>query len=138
MRLEKNFTNVINHEDVALEAKLVCDCENDIFNIYHTGILKKGLFGINLTKNQKQIVIKAKCPSCLKEYILYDSIIDGSRPKGVRLDDYKLFNYKDENSFKITMKYNFYEENFNTDKFEMIFIEGNNVNLKKTILIYEE
>lgn len=137
MRLENNFYNIINHNNVALEADLKCSCGSETFRITHTGVTKKGLFSSNyIKKKDKQIIIKAKCTLCEKEYLIYDSTKDGSNPKGIPLTEYIPFSVKDNEIFKINLKYNFYPENFMTDKFEMIFIDAKIDN--KEIRIYEE
>lgn len=138
MRLEKNLTNLINHENVALEGYLICDCKNDKFYIYHTGVQKNGLFGsTTLKKLNKQIVIKAKCSKCTKEYLIYDSTIDGIKPNGEKLEDFHLFTKENENFYKINIKYNFTTEHFNTDQFEMIFIDIINEKNNKEVRIFE-
>lgn len=139
MRLEKNFINEINHENVALEATLKCDCENQIFNVMHTGKEKKGLFGgLSLVKKDGQIRIKALCKSCGKEFVLYDSTIDGCKPKEAPVMEYTKLAIKDKDSFKINMKYNFMKENFKTDHFEGIAIDIQDNLSKKEKRIYEE
>ncbi len=139
MRLEKNLENVIEHDHVALEADLICDCKNNQFMISHSGILKKKLFGgLTLNKKEKQIVIKAKCLDCSKTYILYDSTKDGCVPKGTALSDFEQLTLKDGTcKFQINMKYNYNPEDFKTDKFQMIFIDVKKKDGKE-IRLYEE
>lgn len=139
MRLEKNFINEVNHENVALEATLKCDCGSQSFNIMHTGKEKKGLFGgISLVKKDGQICIKAICKSCCQAFVLYDSAIDGSNPKEAPATEYTKLTIKEHDIFKVNMKYNFMKENFKTDRFEGIAIDIQDEDSKKERRIYEE
>ncbi len=139
MRLEKNFIDEINHDDVALEANLKCECGSQIFTIVHTGKEKKSLFGgISLVKKDDQIRIKALCQTCGKEFVLYDSTVDGNKPKEAPIAEYVKLVIKDKDAFKINMKYNFMKENFKTDRFEGIAIDVQDDASKKERRIYEE
>ncbi len=139
MRLEKNFIDEINHENVALEANLKRDCEGQMFTIMHTGKEKKSLFGgISLAKKDGQIRIKALCKNCGKEFVLYDSATDGSKTKEAPATKYVKLAIKDRDAFKINMKYNFMKENFKTDRFEGIAIDIQDDSSKKERRIYEE
>ena len=139
MRLENNFDNEINHENVALEADLKCSCGNKTFIIFHTGILKKGLFNsYTLREKEKQIVIKCKCSKCNKEYIIYDSMIDGVKTSKNKVSEFNHLTIKDNDKFNINLKYSFYEKNFKTDKFEMIYIDIKKEDTNKYIRIYEQ
>lgn len=139
MRLEKNFKNVINHEDVALEATLKCDCESELFTILHTGKEKKSLFGgISFVKQDGQIRIKALCKNCNQAFVLYDSAIDGCKPKEAPVREFTKLTIKDNDIFKVNMKYNFMKENFKTDHFEGIAIDLQDDSTKKEIRIYED
>lgn len=139
MRLEDNLVQVKEYNHAALEGDLVCDCKNETFFIFHTGVQKKRLFGSPiLKKKEKQIVIKAKCSHCSKEYVLYDSTLDSSHSKGQALEHFEVFTTKSNSPLLIRMLYNFFPENFKTDLYEMVFIEAKEINSQKFVRIYEE
>ena len=139
MRLDSNFKNMISNENFLLESDLVCDCQNDTFKIYHTGIQKNGLFGtVNLKKYNQQIVVKVLCAYCGKKYVIYNSTLDGLKPKQIPLEEYKpLILKNNEDTFKINVKYNFEPQNYKTDRFEMMQLYIKEKNGKKEICIFE-
>lgn len=124
MRNEQNFANEVNHNNAALEADLRCDCSCDRFCISHSGKLRKGLFGgISIWKKDKQLLIKSSCANCGKTYLLYDSTKDGAAPMVTPLREYAPLTIKGKDTFQIKLRYNFWEENYKTDKFEMFFLD---------------
>ncbi len=139
MRLDSNFKNMISNENFSLESDLVCDCQNDTFKIYHTGIQKNGLFGmVNLKKYNQQIVVEARCTYCGKKYVIYNSTLDGLKPRLVPLEEYKPFILKNnEDTFRIHVAYNFEPKNFKTDRFDMMQVYIKEKNQDKKICILE-
>ena len=139
MRNESNFVHMLNHSNVALEADFQCDCGNDTFRIYHTGKQHKSILGnVSIKKRAGQLIIQCNCSKCLKQYTLFDSTKDGIRPKGTSTEEFSSIEINGETLFKINLKYNFSEENFKTDRFEMFFMEVNALNDEKYLRICEE
>lgn len=139
MRNEKNFTNEINYGNAALEANFKCNCGNEIFKIFHSGTAQKGLFGgFTIKKKDKQLAIKCVCPNCSKEFTLFDSTKDGSKTTDSPLCDFQQLEIRGENQFNIKIRYNFYEENYKTDRFEMFFLDVKPQGFDKYIRIVEE
>ena len=139
MRLEPNFKNMIHDENFSLESDIVCDCQNDTFKIIHTGIQKNGLFGIvTLKKQNKQLAIEATCTSCGKKITIYNSTLDGLKPKQIPLEEYKpLILKNNEDTFKINVKYNFEPQNYKTDRFGVMQLYIKEKNGKKEICVFE-
>lgn len=124
MRNEQNFTNEIRHGHAALETGFKCDCGNETFFIHHSGLLHKGIFGgISLRKRKKQLRIKCLCSQCAKEYLLFDSAKDGDAPKEAPDYEFHPLDINGETVFGIKLRFNFLEENFKTDRFEMFFLD---------------
>lgn len=139
MRLDSNFENVINHENASLEADLKCSCGSKVFNVFHSGVQKKTLFGrVYVSKKQKQLIIKSKCSKCGKEYLVYDSTIDGVRPKGNPIYEFTSLEINGVSNFNLRLIYNFYEENYNTEKFEMFRLDVKPESSEKYIVLVEE
>ena len=127
MRNENNFSNKINYQNASIEADFICTCGCDTFFIQHTGLFRKSIFGgVSIIKKNKQLVIKAKCSQCHAEYLLYDSTKDGISPNGILCGEFYPLCIHGENTFQINLKYNFMEENYKTDKFEMFFLDVKN------------
>lgn len=138
LRVLDNLRIVIERDEVALAGKLVCDCECEHFYIFHSGHQTKGILASYLLKKDKQIVIKAVCEKCGKEIIIYDSKIDGIKPlmnNEYPLDKFTLKNIKD--SYEITLKYNYYKNDYKTNNFVECFIEIKNEEMKKVKQLYE-
>lgn len=124
MRNEHNFINEVNYNNAALEADLRCDCGNDTFHVTHSGKLLKGLFsGVSIWKKDRQLLIKCSCANCSKSYRLYDSTRDGTAPTESPLGECKPLTIKEQDTFHIKLRYNFWEENYKTDRFEMFFLD---------------
>ena len=140
MRLQNNLVITERHNKDALAADLVCDCQNKNFTIYHSGVFKKGLFGIEYTlhKKNKQLFIQAICPKCGNQYIIFDSSSDGSKPsKQNTLDANDKIIINNQDSFAINLKYNYYPQNYQTDIWEGFYIDITPENSKKEYRIWE-
>lgn len=138
LRILDNLRIIIERDEVALMGELVCDCGCEHFYIFHSGKQTKGILASYLIKKDKQIVIKAVCEKCGKEIIIYDSKIDGIKPLGNNeypIDKFVLKNIKD--SYEITLKYNYYKNDYKTNKFVDCFIEIKNEDMKKVKQLYE-
>ena len=138
LRIFDNLRIVIERYEVALAGELVCDCGCEHFYIYHSGKQTKGILTPYLIRKDKQIVIKAVCERCGKEIIIYDSKIDGIKPlmnNEYLVEKFTLKNIKD--SYEITLKYNYYKNDYKTNKFVECFIEIKNEDTKKVKQLYE-
>lgn len=128
-----------NHDNIALEADFQCNCGNDTFRIFHTGKQHKSIFGnVSIKKREGQLIIKCSCSKCLKDYTIFDSTKDGIRPKGTPTEKFNSTEINGETSFKINLKFNFYEKNFKTDRFESFFMDVKTLNDEKYLRICEE
>ena len=139
MRNEPYFTNAREHGHAALEANFQCACGSNAFGIVHSGTLHKSIFGgVSLRKREKQLVIRCECSKCAEQYTLFDSTKDGVQPKGTPLEEFAPLEIKGETLFEIKVLYNFLEENFRTDRFEMFFLEVKPSASGKYMRVYEE
>ena len=133
----KNYFVVEEERDrVAVKGGLRCSCGCEQFKIFHTGKQTKGILASHIIESQKQILIEAKCSKCGRTIQLYDSSYDGEKPFTVSHPEVKQFLYKNISDFKIKIILNYYEENYMTNKFAMIYIylyDDNN----KQIVLYE-
>lgn len=138
MRNEQNFINEVNHNNAALEADLRCDCGNEVFRIAHSGNLHKGLFGsVTISEKQKQLLIKCTCANCGRPYHLYNSTKDGPAPQETPVGECAPLIVKGEDAFQIKLRYNFMEEHYKTDRFEMFFLDVKVPGTKKYITVCE-
>lgn len=124
MRNEELFVNEVNHARAALSAELRCDCGNKTFHIAHSGKLRKGLLGgVSIWTKDRQLSIKCSCVNCAKSYHLYDSTRDGTAPTDTPLGECVPLTIKGQDCFQIKLRYNFREENYKTDRFDMFFLD---------------
>lgn len=138
LRILDNLRIIFDRDEVALMGELVCNCGCEHFYIFHTGNQTKGILAPYLIKKDKQIVIKVVCERCEKELLIYDSKIDGIKPlmnNEYPVDKFTLKNIKD--SYEITLKYNYYKNDYKTNKFVDCFIEIKNEDMKKVKQLYE-
>ena len=98
----------------------------------------KGIFSSDIVKHKKQVVINAQCVNCKEIIKIYDSTIDGIKPVDANQYKFKkLVSKKDIDTFKITMMYNYYKEDYKTNKFVECFIDVESEKLKKFKRILE-
>ena len=139
LRILNNLNIYEIHDNVAIAGKLICDCGCNLYSIFHTGKATKGVLAPYLIKKDKQIVIKAVCKDCEKSIIIFDSKIDGIRPSACN-NTYEEQNFSIKNisvNFEIDFKYNYYPEDFMSNKFVDCFIEIKNKDMKKKKQLYE-
>ena len=137
LSFKKNFIVEEEHDKVAVCGSLKCECGCENFKIFHTGKQTKGFFSPHIKKEEKQILIEAKCSKCGKKIKIYDTTVDGEKPVMVTHFDVKPFIYKDKEDYKVKIFMNYYEENYMTNKFVEIYI--NLIDDKgKEIVLYEE
>ena len=137
LRIIDNLTNIIEHDNVALEGKLICDCGNAQFEIHHSGKQTRGILAPYLVKKDKQILILAKCTHCGKIITIYDSGLDGHGGKDTNKVTQPFIMKNGTNQFEIRLMYNYYEQNFKTNLFEDCFVEINNSSFVKPRILYE-
>ena len=138
LRIIDNLENIYEHNNVALEGDLVCDCGNQYFKIYHSGKQTKGIFAPYLVKNNSQILIEVQCTCCEHSIIIFDNSIDGVKRVNADETVKKLFNIlNDTYAYKIHLMYNYFENNFKTNSFEDCFIEISNSKFKKPRRLFE-
>ena len=138
LRILDNLVNIKEHNNVALEGDLICNCGNQYFKIYHSGKQTKGILAPFLVNKNKQIIIEARCTCCNENIVIYDNSLDGAKKNSFERLPLQLFDILDDDyCFKIHMMYNYYEENFKTNAFEECFIEISNSKFKKPRRLYE-
>ena len=92
----------------------------------------------DIVKHKKQVVINAQCVNCKELITIYDSTIDGIKPINAKQYEFKkLVLKKDIDTFKIIMMYNYYKEDYKTNKFVECFIDVESAKLNKIKRIYE-
>ena len=70
--------------------------------------------------------------------MIYNSTLDGLKPRLVPLEEYKSFILKNnEDTFRIHVAYNFEPKNFKTDRFDMMQVYIKEKNQDKKICILE-
>ncbi|MGM9969001.1 MAG: hypothetical protein ACI35S_01225 [Anaeroplasma sp.] len=138
LRIINNLKIYKIHDNVAIEGKLICDCGCHLFSIFHTGKVTKGILAPYLIKKDKQIVIKAVCKDCGRTIIILDSKIDGINPLVCNTFTEKKFSIRNiTENFEIDLKYNYYPEDFKSNRFVDSFIEIKNEDMKKTKILFE-
>lgn len=138
LRIIDNLSNIIEHERIALEGDLVCDCGNFFFKIFHTGKQTKGILAPYLIKYKKQILIEARCTCCGNSIEILNSTTKNDISIHHNATQKILFYLSnDDYCFKIHMMYNYYEINYKTNSFEECFIDITNNSIKKPRRLYE-
>ena len=91
-----------------------------------------------IVKHKKQVVINAQCVNCNEIITIYDSTIDGIKPINAKQYEFKkLVLKKGIDTFKIIMMYNYYKEDYKTNKFVECFIDVESEKLEKVKRILE-
>lgn len=138
LRIINNLCDQECIRNVAFKGNLICNCQNKLFNIYHSGKKTRGILASYLMKRNKQIIINAVCKKCCNEITIYDSNIDGVDALKTKKYPIEKFILKDENdAFEIIMMYNYYEKDFKTNQFVECFIEIFNDKMKKPKRLFE-
>ena len=138
-RIMDNLEIIEEIDNVALKGKLKCNCGCNEFYIYHTGKQTKGILSSDIVKHKKQVVINAQCVNCKEIIKIFDSTIDGIESKNTKQYEFKkLVLNKAIDKFKITIMYNYYKEDYKTNKFVECFIDVESEKLKKVKRIIEE
>ena len=138
LRIINNLEIVEEVDNVALKGKLKCNCGCNEFYIYHTGKQTKGILSSDIVKHKKQVVINAQCVNCKEIIKIFDSTIDGIESINTKQYEFKkLVLNKAIDTFKITIMYNYYKEDYKTNKFADCFIDVESEKLNKSKRIYE-
>ena len=138
LRIINNLEIIEEIDNVALKGKLKCKCGCNVFYIYHTGKQTKRILSPEIVKHKKQVVINAQCVNCKEIIKIFDSTIDGIKPVDAKQYEFKkLVLKKDIDTFKIIMMYNYYKEDYKTNKFVECFIDVESAKLNKIKRIYE-
>ena len=67
LRIINNLCDQECIRNVEFKGNLICNCQNKLFNIYHSGIKTRGILASYLIKRNKQIIINAVCKKCCNE-----------------------------------------------------------------------
>lgn len=128
LRLLDFLDNIEEFNGVAISAKLRCTCGNCSFAFSHTGKQTKGILAPYIIKKNKQLALKAKCSKCGNEIVVYNSQIDGAKPKIVEeIREFTTFATQNSSEFEVMIKYNYFPEKLKEDgnysnQFENCFI----------------
>ena len=137
-KIMDNLEIIEETDNVALKGKLKCNCGYNEFYIYHTGKQTNGILSSDIVKHKKQVVINAQCINCKEIIKIFDSTIDGIESKNTKQYEFKkLVLNKAIDKFKITIMYNYYKEDYKTNKFADCFIDVESEKLNKSKRIYE-
>lgn len=130
LRILEFLSNIQEYNSASISANLCCTCGNNKFVFLHTGKQTKGIFAPYIIKKNDQLILQAKCTCCGKNIEVYNSTIDGAKPKAVEPSiDFLPFVIPKStaNKFEVIIKYNYWPENLRSDnqysnKFENCFI----------------
>ena len=128
LRILDYLTDIKEVNGVALSANLQCSCGSTKFAFFHTGKQTKGIFAPYIIKKNNQLVLKAKCNRCNNEIVVYDSQIDGAKPKAANESrEFTSFVLPKSSEFEVIIKYNYLPENIiesggYSNRFENCFI----------------
>ena len=128
LRVFDYLTDIEEINGVAFSAKLQCSCGSTKFAFFHTGKQTKGIFAPYIIKKSNQLVLKAKCNRCNNEIVVYDSQIDGAKPKVAKESrEFTPFVIPKSPEIEVIIKYNYLPENITesgeySNRFENCFI----------------
>ena len=128
LRILDYLTDIEERNGVAFSAKLQCSCGSTKFAFFHTGKQTKGIFAPYIIKKSNQLALKAKCNRCNNEIVVYDSQVDGAKPKAAKESrEFTPFVIPKSPEFEVIIKYNYLPENITesgeySNRFENCFI----------------
>ncbi len=128
LRILDYLTDIEEINGVAFSAKLQCSCGSTKFVFLHTGKQTKGIFTPYIIKKSNQLALKAKCNRCNNEIVVYDSQVDGAKPKAAKGSrEFTPFVIPKSPEFEVIIKYNYLPENITesgeySNRFENCFI----------------
>ncbi len=128
LRILDYLTDIEEINGVAFSAKLKCSCGSTKFVFLHTGKQTKGIFAPYIIKKSSQLALKAKCNRCNNEIVVYDSQVDGAKPKAAKGSrEFSPFVIPKSPEFEVIIKYNYLPENITesgeySNRFENCFI----------------
>lgn len=117
LRLLDHLYNIQEYNGVAISANLKCSCGTTEFQFVHTGMQTKGILRPFIVRKHQQLVLKAVCPHCGRNIIVFDSSIDGepSQIRDIKSEFVPFVSNKAPNHFAVVIKYNYFPENFKTE-----------------------
>ena len=118
LRILEFLNNVQEYNGVSISANLCCTCGNNKFVFSHTGKQTKGILAPYIIKKNKQLILQAKCTCCEKNIEVYNSTIDGSKPKTIEQSiDFLPFIIPKTSAdkFEVIIKYNYWPENLKSN-----------------------
>ena len=128
LRILEYLDDIQEFNGVAISSRLRCKCGNRSFVFSHTGKQTKGILAPFIIQRNKQLAIKAKCKKCNHEIIVFDSQIDGSKPKKrMQVCEFTTFATPKYSEFEVAIKYNYWPKNLRengnySNQFENCFI----------------
>ena len=118
LRILEFLNNIQEYNGVSISANLCCTCGNNKFAFSHTGKQTKGILAPYIIKKNKQLILQAKCTCCEKNIEVYNSTIDGSKPKTIEQSiDFLPFIIPKTSAdkFEVIIKYNYWPENLKSN-----------------------
>ena len=118
LRILEFLNNIQEYNGVSISANLCCTCGNNKFAFSHTGKQTKGILAPYIIKKNKQLILQAKCMCCGKNIEVYNSTIDGSKPKTIEQSiDFLPFIIPKTSAdkFEVIIKYNYWPENLKSN-----------------------
>ena len=130
LRILEYLDNIKEFNGVAISAKLCCTCGDCFFTFSHTGKQTKGILAPYIIRQNKQLVLQAKCRSCGKTIEVFNSKLDGTRAKPqAETCELTAFVLPKSNiaEFEVVVKYNYFPEKIKenglySNNFENCFI----------------
>lgn len=117
LRIIEYLDDIQEFNGVAISSRLRCTCGNYSFEFSHTGKQTKGILAPYIIKRNKQLAIKAKCNKCNNDIIVFDSRIDGSKPKHTgQIHEFTTFATPKFSEFEVLIKYNYWPEKLKEDR----------------------
>ncbi len=129
LRILSNLTDIQEHNGVALSAALRCSCGGEVFELSHTGKQTKGILAPLIIPRDGQLCVMASCPGCGASVCLYDSRVDGSKPRAADTIPVTPLSMKQGREWQIRVRLNYLPEHFQTDTgvysnhFENLFVD---------------
>ena len=142
LEILKNLCNLEEKEECALKGDLVCLCGNKFFSIYFNGKQTKGILAPDLVKRRGILQIEGRCSNCGQEISIYNSLSRVTLKKKSKIlsknsDEQSLIRFG-VSPYKIKLMYNYYQEKYKTDEYEMILIDVFDIRKNKWKRIVEE
>lgn len=115
LRILSNLTDIQEYDSVALSAVLRCSCGGTVFDLSHTGRQTKGILAPLILPRNGQLCVMGRCLACGTTICIYDSRIDGSRPKEAVVDPSVPLATKQGTEWQVTLRFNYFPESLCTE-----------------------